>query len=251
MKEIINKFLSPIGLEVQKKRNRNRVLRTTLREAYNHLNTVNFHPNTIIDVGVATGTPELYESFPDAYFFLVEPIKSFESDIKSILKKYNGSYVLAAAGAKSGSAEFNVHDYHLGGSSLLEETMGKKADGRKVNVPIITLDEEVERKKFLPPFLLKIDVQGAELEVLKGSIKVLRDTEVVVLEVSMFEFMIDSPQFYDIIHYMKTINFVAYDMILGWNRPLDNALGQVDIIFVKENSSFRKSHAYSEKVEIK
>ena len=42
------------------------------------------------------------------------------------------------------------------------------------------------------PYLLKIDVQGAELDVLEGAQNLLKDTEAVVLEVSMFGFMAGS-----------------------------------------------------------
>jgi len=44
---------------------------------------------------------------------------------------------------------------------------------------------------------------------------------------------------------MKACGFVAFDIILGWNRPLDNALGQVDIVFVKEDGCFRKDHSFA------
>ena len=66
-----------------------------------------------------------------------------------------------------------------------------------------------------------------------------------VLEVSMFEFMVGAPQFYDVISYMKERDFVAFDIIHGWNRPLDNALGQIDVVFVKDEGMFRRDHSYS------
>ena len=51
--------------------------------------------------------------------------------------------------------------------------------------------------------LLKIDVQGAELDVLSGAERVLQNCEAVILEVSFFEFQKGIPQFYNIIDYMK------------------------------------------------
>lgn len=78
-------------------------------------------------------------------------------------------------------------------------------------------------------------MQGAELDVLEGSHKSLHKTEVIVLEVSMFQFMKEAPEFSDVIFYMKEHGFVAYDIVLGLDRPLDNALGQIDVVFVKEN----------------
>lgn len=204
-----------------------------------------FTPKTVIDVGVAEGTMELYTSFPDSFFLLIEPLKEFEQDLRSILMKYRGSYIIAAAGSKTGEVTFNVHDNHLDGSSLYKEMMGSEADGHEVNVPIIMLDDILKDKLLNGPYLIKVDVQGAEIDVLEGGQKVLAEAEVVVLEVSMFQFMKGAPEFFDIVFYMKQHGFVAYDIVLGWNRPLDNALGQIDIIFVKENGQFRQDHSYS------
>ena len=107
------------------------------------------------------------------------------------------------------------------------------------------LADILKEKSLYGPYLIKIDTQGSELDVLDGFGESLLETEVVVLEVSMYGFMKGAPQFYDVVQYMKQRNFVAYDIILGWNRPLDDALGQVDIVFVKENGIFRESHSYS------
>jgi FkbM family methyltransferase len=220
-------------------------LRTNIAESYSLLNKLGFRPRTVIDVGVAKGTMELYTAFPDSFFLLIEPLKEFESDLKSILKKYKGSYVLAAAGSSSGIATFNVHKDHLDGSSLYKETMGTVADGYEITIPTISIDEIMNKKELTGSCLIKIDAQGAELDVLDGAQKTLLETEVVALEVSMFEFMKGAPQLFDVVLYMKNHGFVAYDIIHGWNRPLDNALGQIDIVFVKENGRFRQNHSYS------
>lgn len=65
------------------------------------------------------------------------------------------------------------------------------------------------------------------------------------MEVSLFEFMVGAPQFHEVISYMKNRDFVAYDIIHGWNRPLDNALGQVDVVFVKDKGMFRSDHSFA------
>lgn len=219
--------------------------RTTIGDSYSQIGSMGFKPRTVIDVGVASGTFELYEAFPEAYYLLIEPLKEFEPDLKLILKRYNGSYIQAVAGSCAGLASFNVHGHQLEGSSLYNESMGSEADGHKVTVPMILLDDVLKEKQLAGPYLIKVDVQGAELDVLEGAQHTLLETEVVVLEVSLFEFMKESPQFYDVVSYMKNLGFVAYDIILGWNRPLDNALGQIDIVFVKESGLFRQDHSYS------
>jgi hypothetical protein len=129
--------------------------------------------------------------------------------------------------------------------------MGPEADGYEIAVPMIRLDDILEDRNLCGPYLIKIDVQGAELDVLDGAQRSLPKAEVIVLEVSMFEFLEGAPQFYDVVSYMKRHGFVAYDIVLGWNRPLAGALGQVDIAFVKEDGVFRRDHAYSSVPQMK
>jgi hypothetical protein len=49
------------------------------------------------------------------------------------------------------------------------------------------------------------------------------------------------------ITYMKNIGYVVYDIVGGINRPLDYALGQKDLVFVKDNGFFRRSQGWTEK----
>ena len=237
------KVLSLLGFEIRKKSSRQ--VRKNIGQSYSLIKNLGFNPQTIIDVGVAGGTPALYNCFTHAYLLLIEPLKEFEEDLKAILRERKGSYVAAAAGSSSGVVDFYKHVNHLSGSSLYQETMGDIADGQKISVPVIRIDDIIKEKSLSGPFLVKIDTQGSELDVLDGFQSHLAQTEVVVLEVSMFEFMKGAPQFYDVVDYMKQRNFVAYDIILGWNRPLDGALGQIDIMFVRENGFFRENHSYS------
>ena len=199
----------------------------------------------MIDIGVASGTPTLYDAFPNSFFFLIEPLKEFEPKINQIVSHYNGEAIYAAANSTDGEISINVHLDHLEDSSLLNEEMGDEFDGIQRSVPSVKLDTLLENRKLKPPYLLKIDAQGAETDILAGSVEALKLTEVVILETSMFGFMKSCPQFYDIIYLMKNKGFVVYDIFSGHTRPLDGTLGQVDMVFVKENGKFRKSHSYA------
>lgn len=253
IKTVVRKIINRFGYDIRHLTTNHHAggLRTTIAESYQLLHQLGFRPGIVVDVGVAKGTKELYTAFPDSFFLLIEPLKEFEQDLKRILMQYNGSYVLAAAGSGSGQVTFNVHEDHLEGSSLYKETMGANADGHEITVPTIRIDDITKQKALAGSCLIKIDAQGAELEVLDGAKNTLLDAEVVVLEVSMFEFMKGAPQFSDVVFYMKNHGFVAYDIIHGWNRPLDNALGQIDIVFVKENGRFRRDHSYANLEQLK
>jgi FkbM family methyltransferase len=203
-----------------------------------------FQPRTVIDAGVANATPELYSTFPSASILLIEPQVEFEPFLQKICSTYNAQYVLAAAGSAPGSATFHVHSDPFS-SSLLTEVEGPSVDGAPRTVPVVTVDQLCAEKKLSGPYLIKLDVQGAELQVLAGAARTLQQTEAVILEVSLFGTMIGGPQFFDIVSYMKGAGFVAYDIFAVNYRPLDGALAQVDMIFVREDGFFRQSHAFA------
>ncbi len=219
-------------------------LRSTLSEFLSHIAHLNFNPETIIDVGVADGTFELYEAFRSAYVMLIEPLVEFEQILQKIARKYKAEYVIAAASDHSGKATINVHT-DPATSSLMNEKEGSHVNGLTREVSLVTIDEICQEKKLKGPYVVKIDVQGAELIVLGGAQSILKDTELVILEVSLFQFYVNGPQLHEVVAYMKTQGFVVYDIFGGHTRPLDGALAQVDMAFVKEFGQFRINHAYA------
>jgi FkbM family methyltransferase len=243
---VIRRLAWALGLDVRRRPRGVEPLRSRARDSFALLRRLGFSPGTVIDVGVAHGTPDLYAVFPDAYFLLIEPLPDFEPVLRQILEGRQGRYVMAAAGRAPGVALLNVHRDHLAGSSLYREAMGPAADGEPLQVEVVTLDAVLQDAAALPPYLLKVDVQGAELDVLEGGAATLEHTEVVVLEVSLFEFMRGAPVLDEVVAYMKDRGFVAWDIIPGCNRPLDGALAQVDIVFVKERGSLRADHRYAD-----
>jgi hypothetical protein len=152
--------------------------------------------------------------------------------------------IRAAASAHKGEVTFNVHA-DLYGSSLYREVEQSDVNGKPRTVPAVTLDDLFEEKQLEGPLLLKVDVQGAELDVLAGAKRMLRHVEYVVLETALFQFYDGGPQLADVVAFMKERGFVVYEIMDVLFRPLDGAMSQVDLAFVKENGIFRRSHAYA------
>lgn len=242
-KQLVKNLFAAFGLDLRKKPAET-FSRASMKGALHQLSSLGFKPRTIIDAGVATQTHELYEEFPAAAILLIEPLREFEPFLQKICSTYNAQYVLAAAGQSPGSATFNVHADKVS-SSLLKEVEGPAVDGTPRTVPVVSIDQQCGEKNLSGPFLIKLDVQGAELQVLAGATRTLSQTEVVILEGSLFASMIGSPQLYDLVSRMKDLGFVVYDLYPILYRPLDNALAQVDLLFVREHGLFRRSHAYA------
>ncbi len=247
MKSIIKKAIDSLGYEIKKKNVRDMfAIRQNFEDALMHLKVSGYFPDLIIDVGAADGTPPLQNSFPESRFFWIEPLKEFEPALNALQQKLKGDYAITAVGSSEGSVVLHVHkDLH--GSTMFNEADGESADGIPRTIPVTTLNKlsSVNKWSQFNKILLKADVQGFELEVLEGARDILPHVDVIILEVSFFQFLKNAPDFYDVVAYMKNIGYVVYDIISGINRPLDYALGQKDLVFVKENGIFRQSHGWA------
>lgn len=89
MKQMLRRLFRLFGLQVariNKEAERRPADRNSLDDALQHIakltRKIGFEPLTVIDVGAAGGTYELYRAFPKAKFLLVEPLKEYESDMK-------------------------------------------------------------------------------------------------------------------------------------------------------------------------
>ncbi len=250
-KKAVKKFFNTFGLEIEKVQTGNKHLfapvRTSMDEALEHISSLGFYPRVIIDVGTANGTFPLLNTFPESEYIWIEPLIEFEEDLRKLTHKFKGRYIIAAAGKFNGKTIINVHS-DLHGSSLYEESDGKEADGEPRTIKVIRLDDLIEKQHSSNDILCKVDVQGAELDVLDGAQEVLQLCEVVILEVSLFKFLKGAPEFYDVIAYMKKRDFVVYDIFGGHNRLLDGALAQRDVLFVKEDGRFRQTHNWGKKL---
>lgn len=147
-----------------------------------------FSPETVIDVGVGYGTPWLHEAFTDAKLVLVEPQSVFTSELESFEKSLNADVHRVGLGSKPGSMEINYpHGLPTSGSVMQINEERKEmfySDGSFVTeqVPIVTLDSI---NTYAGPQLLKIDVEGFEIEVLRGALESLKKTELIIVEASL------------------------------------------------------------------
>ncbi len=80
---------------------------------------------------------------------------------------------------------------------------------------------------------MKLDVQGHELEVLKGAVNTLKNTAIVVAEMSNHHNYKGAPLYYDIDEFLRRNNFSLYDQCLSLKE--DGKLLEWDGIYVNNN----------------
>lgn len=218
--------------------------RNSMLGSLNNIKKLGLNPKTVIDVGAALGTFELYSSFPQAKHFLIEPVAENEPYLDKICQFLeNAEYIIAAATSETTEVTLTVAPY-LVHSSVAGDCITNPPDVSIRKIPGIPLDSLCKDKKLEPPYLLKIDVDGTEVDVLKGAVETLKSSEYVIIEVTLLR------QMYDVMKFMESQGFVAYDMVELGYRPIDNALWQCDMAFVKKDSHYRSDKGYIEQENI-
>jgi FkbM family methyltransferase len=234
----VNRCLATIGLRLQRLHAPTRGFSTF----FDHIKALNFEIRTVVDVGVAFGTPGIYESFPRARYFLIEPVAECRPVLERLKQRLNAEYFLVAAGATDGEVTFNVHD-DISGSSLFAQVEGRALDGEARPTPMRRLDGLLP-KDIEHPVLLKIDTQGAEIEVLKGLGQRIAEIDLLIVETSMMPMRRGIPEFAEIVRFCDEAGFAVYDVLEGHNRSLDGALAQIDLALVRKDSALRQNAAF-------
>lgn len=208
-------------------------------EFLSHIKHVGFSPATVVDVGVAHGTPALYDAFPDAYLVLVEPLDVFAADVRKILGRRAGESHQLAFGKTRERRRLVLRDdpHYLAAASVLSDQRGGT---RAFEIEIAPMDEILDAARLPQPMLVKIDAQETDVDVVRGGLRLLSQAELVILEVSAFGEGRNENRLEQIVPLMASIDHVFYDVVGLLSRPYDGALGQLDVAFAKRNGLLRR-----------
>lgn len=227
MKKIIRNLFKSFGYELRRLTSP-APIGSVARPVDNHqtfledLNYRGFSPQSILDVGAHKGdwSRTAKSIFPTARCFLVEPQEEMIPFMETFSQDFTDSkWFLAGAGANLGQLTLTVWDDFAGSSFLPSESAELRTLGKQRTIPIITIDSLLDNNQITLPQLVKLDIQGFELEALKGGSKLFGNTEVFILEVSLFPFLKVEPIFNEVVSFMYERNYVVYDFAGFCRRP--------------------------------
>ena len=197
-----------------------------------------FIADTICDVGASNGrwSHQCMKVFPRARYFCIDPLQENQAALAQLQQASPAlGYWIGCLGAHTGTVRLNADG---SGSSVLNGHTNNPY-GESRSVPMETLDNLIVSGICPPPDLLKLDVQGYELQVLQGAIRTLSRVQGVIAEVSFFPFQTGMPVFHEVVAYLADAGFAVYDIFSMRPRPLDGAPGQADLFFVRGDSPLR------------
>jgi FkbM family methyltransferase len=207
-----------------------------------------FYPRRILDVGANKGdwSREVKTVFPNALFTLIEPQIEMRMFLNRFCAETKGSrWINAGAGAFEGELRLTVCADTVSSSFLVtdEEAIGSRLPQRLVRV--ITLDSVCRDVLAAIPEIVKLDVEGFEHEVLKGSQTLLGKTELFLLELTFFSPRTNAKTFYEMIAIMADYGYFIYDFTCFERRPYDNALGLCEAVFARDRGYLRSYMEWS------
>jgi FkbM family methyltransferase len=199
-----------------------------------------FDPRIAIDIGAYTGewTLSLRQLFPATRVLMIEPQAARQARLEALAQVHDGvdfAPVLLGSAAAKAVTFFQSET----ASSVLRDPGNGGA--RAVEMEMTTLDAVTRGTHFQRPDFLKLDVQGYELEILKGAEHVLASVEAVMMEVNLIAVYEGAPLADEVVAFMAARGFRVYDVCTFFRRPLDNALWQMDMIFVRATSPLMAS----------
>lgn len=232
----IKKIIRFLGFEIT----RSRTERRTLFQAVKHLKSLGFKPELVIDAGVATGTPGIYENYPDSKVLLIEPLQEYKKSLEFICNQYSNFIPIEKAlGSSEGKLQLYVKKSNSGSSQFKAEN---EDIVEKRYVDSISLKSLLSEHYAEGPILLKMDIEGGELEVILNSRNELESIDVVILEVTFLPKLEGSPSFTSIMKIMIDYGFEVFDIVDKRYYKNSRNLFQSDIVFVKKESLLRKNN---------
>ena len=196
-------------------------------------------PKTVIDVGANVGQFAIAaaKTFPGVAVHSFEPNPPCAAKLRANVTSLGNIKVYELAlGENEGKIEFHVNS-HSHSSSILPlakshlDAFPQARETSVIPVKVSTLDRVFHEVEMQEPVLLKLDVQGYELQVLQGAADFLKRVDFVLLEASFKPMYQGEPLFMDVEKKMQEFGFEFLRPVGFLRSPKTGEFLQMDALF--------------------
>ena len=199
----------------------------------------------IFDVGAHVGkmTKRYRNIFPDAEIYAFEPIPECFNQIRELSKSDGKIHIYQTAlSNQSGDKDFYIYKNSASSSLLLSTEEGRRKWGNgaleiqsQITVQCNTLDGFCDTNNIDKIHLLKLDIQGAEFEVLTGAEGLLRSgsVDIIFTEISILKSYTNQGGFHEILSTLNEHGFELYNIYKAIRR--EGRLMEIDVMFIRSD----------------
>lgn len=193
----------------------------------------------IIESGANDGTnTSIYlRMFENPTIHAVEPVPHLFQDLQSRFS-YDENVILHSnsIGHTKGQVEMNVYE-DSGSSSVFESNIAHKKYGgeTKTNLQATITAQQTTIDNITDTVdIISLDMQGYELNALKGAEKALQTCKAILTEISFIPLYDGQPLFCDINDFLSNRGFHIYDIYIG-SKGNNGEIAHCDAIFLNES----------------
>lgn len=202
---------------------------STLRDVYH------YRPVFVYDIGAYEGlwTAMIKRIFPLAICYQFEA----NTDKKPFLagSPYSFFEVLGETDDQP-VTYYKAKCPNTSGNSVFREQTKFFEDAGQETRTTKTLKTVMEEQKLPVPNLMKLDVQGSELAILRGlGPELLSQVDLLILELSVQAYNKDAPLASEVISFLADKGFVLMDILDTLRQPASGVLIQFDALFRRES----------------
>jgi FkbM family methyltransferase len=196
---------------------------------------------TVLDIGANTGQFAflMRQVLPHAMIYSFEPLRSCFDELSA---KTTGLGTFRcypfALGSEDGEVIMHHNDFSPSSSILPmarshREAFPHTAHATTERVTVRALDNLAPQLDLRPPILAKVDVQGYELNVLRGAERTLTLVDVLIVETSFVELYEGQPLFREVYQWLVDHRFLYAGDLEQVRSRSDGTVLQADSIFLK------------------
>lgn len=243
LKRTLKSILRRTPYRVIRARDTNRF--QAIEECHVSLARRGYNPRRIVDGGANVGDFARLAAtiFPVATIHLVEPQPVCHEALAKLARDDRLRLHAVALGAEGTFIDLAIDPAGVTTGAHVLPDREHAPDGG-VRVPVARLDTLLAAEIVSDDrCLLKLDLQGWELEALKGASGILDRIEVILCEAS-FNAQAYEPSIEAVLHFLEERDFALHDIAALAARRRDNRTRQADFLFIRRNSRLMADTAW-------
>jgi FkbM family methyltransferase len=236
LKSNISSYLRSLGYELHKieYRIRDERLKTLWLE--------NLGIKTVLDIGANEGqfARYIHNILPEAMIYSFEPLQDCYEVLNTNLSSLSRFRAFnLALGAETGEVSINRSNFSQCSSllpmlELHEESFPISKGSWEEKIKVVRLDDIASELTLEKPLLIKMDVQGLEDRVIAGGIEVIKEADILIVELSTTPLYQNQLLFDEMYALIKQMGFKYQGNLVQLHSPNDGKILQIDGIFVRD-----------------